>query len=352
MSLVSGTRLGPYELLGLIGAGGMGEVYKAWDSRLDRTVAIKVLPSDFRGDSDRRARFEREAKAIAALSHPNIVTVYDIDSAAGADFIAMEYVPGTPLQQAIPSGGLPVDHAIRYAVQLASAMAAVHAGGIVHRDLKPANILVTTSGLVKVLDFGLAKQTTPIAPDTTTRTGLAGSQQGRVFAGTPGYAAPEQVEGKPVDPRTDVFAVGAVLYEMLAGHQAFQGSTAALAVAAVLRGPPPPLEAKRKDIPPDLNRIVIRCLEQNPDSRYPSGVELLADLNACQARLSARRVRVGVILRRPAVMTSLLVLTVLFVAGSAWLWLQQSRASWARTVSGARRHNRFEGLLRQLNLPS
>src|SRR5580658_4155319 len=249
MPLTAGDKLGPYEILAPIGAGGMGEVWKATDTRLGRTVAIKVLNG---AHSD---RFEQEARAIAALNHPHICTLYDI----GPDYLVMEHIEGAPLK-----GPLPVDEALRLALQMAGALEAAHAKGITHRDLKPANILVTKEG-VKLLDFGLSKG---VDSTDTTRT-IEGT-----ILGTPSYMAPEQIEGKPCDARSDVFSFGAVLYEMLAGSRAFEG------MASVLRDDPRRLETT----PPALERIVMRCLEKQAARRFQSMAELREALQQAAAK--------------------------------------------------------------------
>src|SRR5580698_6734822 len=244
MALTAGTRLGPYEILAPIGAGGMGEVYRATDTRLGRTVAIKVL------SGPHSERFEQEARAIAALNHPHICTLHDV----GPDYLVMEFVEGAAL-----SGPLPVEEALRLALQMAAALEAAHAKGITHRDLKPANILVTKEG-VKLLDFGLAKV---VDGTDATRT-----VEGTIL-GTPSYMAPEQIEGKPCDARSDVFSFGAVLYEMLAGRRAFDG------MAAVLRDDPKP--------PPALESVVMRCLAKQPGQRYQTMAEVKAALESASA---------------------------------------------------------------------
>jgi tRNA A-37 threonylcarbamoyl transferase component Bud32/dienelactone hydrolase len=328
-----GQIVGHYRIEAEIGAGGMGVVYRAYDSKLRRTVAIKVLREVAVTDEDRSRRLRREARAASALNHPNIITIYDIDRAAGADFIVMEYVPGKSLRRAVPPGGLPIHQGVDYGVQIARAMAAAHAAGITHRDIKPENTLVTTEGQVKVLDFGLARVARPIAADASTRTTLSVTQDGGLFCGTLGYAAPEQVEGRGADARSDVFAIGAVLYEMLAGRPAFVGSAPAQTLAAVLHEAPPALRAVRREVPSDLDRVVFRCLEKDPDARYRSSVELLSDLVACQTRFAARRVRLRILLLRPAVVAAVLTVCLVLAALGTWLWLQQSQARWARTVA-------------------
>ena len=231
MSLIAGTRLGPYEIQSLLGAGGMGEVYLARDTRLQRTVAIKILPAHLSSNPDLRTRFEQEAKSISALQHPNICVIHDIGSQGGIDFMVMEYVAGQTLDKLIPPDGLPTAVAVKYAIQIAEALARAHAAGFVHRDLKPANIMVDDSGLVKVLDFGLAKLAAPasaIKDGATMATGSTtpgmGSTTPGMIVGTLAYMSPEQAEGKNIDARSDIFSFGSVFYEMLTGSRAFDGA--------------------------------------------------------------------------------------------------------------------------------
>jgi eukaryotic-like serine/threonine-protein kinase len=266
MPLSAGDKLGPYEILAPIGAGGMGEVYKARDTRLDRIVAIKQLKGQH------NARFEQEARAVAALNHPHICQIYDI----GPEYLVMEYVEGRPLQ-----GPLGAEEAAKLAIQIAGAVEEAHGRGILHRDLKPANILVTGKSAAKLLDFGLAKLTTDSDTDATR------TIEGTVM-GTAAYMSPEQAEGKPLDERSDIFSFGAVLYEMLSGKRAFSGTSAAQVISAVLRDEPTPLQA-----PAGLQRIVKRCLAKQPEDRYPSmgqvrqALEKLAEPAAAGARVSA-----------------------------------------------------------------
>ena len=279
-----GRLLGHYRVLELLGRGGMGVVYRALDARLDRVVALKVLQPDSASDADRTRRFVREAKAASALNHPNIVTVYEIDAAEGVDFIALEYVDGTPLHQVIAGRPLEPARALDYASQIADALSAAHAAGIVHRDLKPANIMVTRSSgrdAIKVLDFGLAKRIDALPSDGATFSAL--THHG-VVLGTPAYMAPEQAQGKAVDARADIFAFGAVLYEMLGGRTAFSRDSEINTLMAVVSGTPAPLD----NAPADLLRVVTRCLDKNPEARYPSGAELRAALGTC--RISAKAV--------------------------------------------------------------
>src|SRR5271157_3282983 len=250
-----GSRLGPYEVVSFAGAGGMGEVYKARDTRLHRTVAIKVLPPLAAGDAERRRRFLREARAASALNHPNIVTLYDVVSEDGRDSIVMEYVEGKTLADRIGRKGLLLRDALHYAIQIADALAAAHAAGIVHRDVKPGNILVTEKGSVKVLDFGLAK--------LAGQEGVPASTQTASLAGTPGYLAPEQIEGKAAGTRSDIFAFGCILYELLSGRRAFPGETITAALTATATTEPKPLEG----VPERLDELVRRCLRKAPARR-------------------------------------------------------------------------------------
>ena len=271
MTLAAGTRLGPYEILGPIGAGGMGEVYRARDTRLGRDVAIKVLPADRLSDEVQRVRFVREARAASALDHPNIVTIHEIESEGGVDFIVMELVAGRNLRTLIPRQGLPVPEVLRIAIPLADALAAAHAAGIVHRDLKPANVMVTPQGVVKVLDFGLAKlvRKETASPEETTAEAKEGplSQPGAV-AGTFGYMSPEQASGESVDARSDVFSFGLLLYEMVTGRRPFGGGSSAEMLAALLKEQPKPPSELVPDVPKELERIIQRCLRKEPGRRF------------------------------------------------------------------------------------
>jgi Tol biopolymer transport system component/predicted Ser/Thr protein kinase len=260
-----GRTISHYEIVDKLGEGGMGVVYKARDSHLDRFVALKVLPPEKVADPDRKRRFVQEAKAASALNHPNIVTVHDIDQADGVDFIAMEFVEGKTLDEAIGRKGLKLNEALKYAIQIADALARAHSAGIVHRDLKPGNVMVTGDGRAKVLDFGLAKLTeTAVRPEDETKTALASTEVGAIV-GTPSYMSPEQAEGKKVDARSDIFSFGLVLYEMLTGRRAFRCDTPVMTLAAILNVEPPPLEPT---IPRDLDKVVMRCLRKDPSRRF------------------------------------------------------------------------------------
>jgi TolB-like protein/Flp pilus assembly protein TadD len=281
---VIGTRLGHYLILERIGAGGMGEVYKARDTRLDRLVALKLLPRRQASDPQHRARFAREARAIAALKHPNIVTVYSVEEDSGASFITMELVGGKRLSDLIPAGGMPLAELLAVATPLAAAVAEAHAHGIVHRDLKPENVMIEAGGAVKVLDFGLAKLSTldagdepPAGSPPATLTGA-----GMIF-GTAAYMSPEQAEGRPVDTRSDVFSLGIVLYQMATGRRPFQGDSEVSILSAVLRDTPPPVAELRPDLPAAISRIVERCLAKDPASRFADAGELAPLLAAAGA---------------------------------------------------------------------
>src|SRR5579863_5218786 len=259
MPLAAGTRLGPYEIQTPLGAGGMGEVYRARDSRLDRTVALKVSKREF------TQRFEREARAVAALNHPHICTLFDV----GPNYLVMEYVEGAPLK-----GPLPVDEALRLAAQIADALDAAHRKGIVHRDLKPANVMVTKSG-VKLLDFGLAKIQTPTDTEETITKAL--TNEGTIL-GTMQYMSPEQLQGKEADARSDIFAFGLVLYEMLTGKRAFQATSQASLIGAILHTEPPPLSTLVPAPPPALERLVRKCIAKDPDNRWQSARDIAGEL--------------------------------------------------------------------------
>jgi eukaryotic-like serine/threonine-protein kinase len=281
-----GSTLGQYRIVQLLGRGGMGDVYLAEDSRLGRQVALKVLSASLHADTGRRDRFEREARAVAALNHPNIVTLHSIDQVDGTPFLTMEYVEGRPLGDLIPSTGLPLDRLLALAIPLADAVGAAHHRGILHRDLKPANVMVTPDGRVKVLDFGLAKlqgETGPAADALPTQE-LTG--EGRIV-GTVAYMSPEQAEGKTVDQRSDVFSLGVLLYELATGQRPFTGDTSLSVLSAILKDTPRPMAELRADLPRDFTRIVSRALNKDPEARYQSAKDLRNDLQAVRDDLAS-----------------------------------------------------------------
>ncbi len=281
MTLAAGSKLGPYEIGAPLGAGGMGEVYRAHDTRLDRDVAIKVLPGNLSSNAALRQRLEREAKAISRLSHPNICTLYDIGHQDGVDYLVMELIEGETLEQRLIKGSLPPDQTIRCASQIADALVKAHKQGIVHRDLKPANIMLTKTG-AKLMDFGLAKQAKPPAlGDAVTEMTMAGTKltgEGSIV-GTFQYMAPEQLEGKDADVRTDIFALGEVIYEMATGKPAFTGKSRASLIAAILTTDPPPITQLQPMSPAALDRVVRTCLAKDPDDRFQSAHDLKLQLD-------------------------------------------------------------------------
>jgi Tol biopolymer transport system component len=285
MTLAAGTKLGPYEILGQIGAGGMGEVYRAKDPRLGREVAIKVLPAAFSQDADRLKRFEQEARSASALNHPNIVTIHEIGQANGSSYIAMELVDGPSLRELLASGPIASRKLLDIAVQIAEALAKAHGAGIVHRDLKPENVIVSKDGYVKLLDFGLAKLF--VAPQdqvTGAPTAIQETQPGTVM-GTVGYMSPEQASGKPADFRSDQFALGSILYEMATGKRAFQKGTGAQTLAAIIQDEPEPVAQVNPRAPAPLRWIVERCLAKDPDERYASTRDLARDLKSVREHI-------------------------------------------------------------------
>jgi Tol biopolymer transport system component len=276
--LETGQRISHYEIQGKVGVGGMGAVYRAYDSQLRRPVALKVLPPAYAADPERRDRLLREARAASALDHPNIVSIFEVGSDGGVDFIAMEFVEGKPLSELIPSKGLPVGQVLDYAIQIAGALAKAHSAGVVHRDLKPVNVMVTSDGVVKLLDFGLARRVPATGERDTTLT-----DEGAIL-GTPAYMSPEQAEGKRADSRSDIFSFGSVLYEMLSGGRAFAGDSAAGIMSAVLREEPAPLAA---GVPRDLERLVTRCLRKVPARRFQHLDDVKVELEEVKAGLES-----------------------------------------------------------------
>src|SRR5579864_1736000 len=280
MGINAGTRLGPYEILSAIGAGGMGEVYKARDTRLDRLVAIKVLPSHLADRPELRERFEREAKTIASLNHPHICTLYDTGHQDEIDFLVMEYLEGETLARRLQKGPLSIQQVLQYAIEISDALDKAHRKGITHRDLKPGNIMLTKSG-TKLLDFGLAKlkqEAAPTIPDSQLPTMKSAITGEGTILGTLQYMAPEQVEAKEVDGRTDIFAFGAVVYEMATGKKAFEGKTSASVMAKILEAEPPPMASLQPMTPPGLDHAVKTCLAKEPDQRWQTASDLCREL--------------------------------------------------------------------------
>src|SRR6266851_3255648 len=281
MPILPGRRLGPYEILSAIGAGRMGEVYKARDTRLDRIVAVKVLPTHLAGRAELRERFEREAKTIASLNHPHICVLHDIGQQDGTDYLVMEYLEGETLAQRLHKGSLPLGQVLQYAIEISDALDKAHRKGVTHRDLKPGNIMLTKSG-TKLLDFGLAKLRQEAAPANVSLSDLPTAvdpltAQGSIV-GTLQYMAPEQLEGKEVDARTDIFAFGAVVYEMVSGKKAFEGKNQASIIGAILKDDPPPISSLQPMTPPTLDRSIKTCLAKDPDRRWQTASDLTREL--------------------------------------------------------------------------
>ena len=296
MESIVGQTVAQYAFLEKLGAGGMGEIYKARDSRLNRIVAVKVLAPGRTRDPERRRRFIQEAQAASALNHPNIITIHDILPEGDTQYMVMEHVSGKTLHEMIAAGRLPVPQVLQIATQMANALSAAHAAGIIHRDLKPANVMVTGSGLVKVLDFGLAKLMDPGArmrsgdssqtQDPLTVTAAPLTVEGAIM-GTVNYMSPEQAEGLKVDARSDIFSFGAVLYEMVTGQRAFEGDSGLSTLSAVLRDEVKPIPSIAPDVPAELDHLIARCLRKNPAERWQSMIEVASELNRVRARLEA-----------------------------------------------------------------
>ena len=349
----SGTRIGPYEIALSLGVGGMGEVFQARDTRLHRDVAVKVLPRDFVADADRVRRFEQEAKALAALNHPNILTVHDAGVHDGAPYLVSELLVGRTMRDEMVGGALPLSKVVDYALQIAHGIAAAHAKGVIHRDLKPENLFITQDGRVKILDFGLAKLRPPVpgmppvggvvTPQTAGTTlridahAVVNTTQPGMVLGTPAYMAPEQVRGERADHRADIFALGCVLYEMLSGRSAFRRDTAVASMNAVLSDTPPNLSATNPSIPPALERIIERCLEKRPEQRFQSVSDLAFGLKEWSSQPSSdvrRRSNTG----RTSKYVGAALCGVVLVISIAW-WLTHRR-------------DRSSGLAKGLTLPA
>jgi Tol biopolymer transport system component len=328
MALSSGTKLGPYEIQSLVGAGGMGEVYRAHDSRLDRTVAIKVLPASFSADHDRMQRFAQEARAAAALNHPNILSIFDIGDQQGSLYVVSELLEGETLRDRLRNGAISVRKAIDYALQVARGLAAAHEKGIVHRDLKPENLFVTHDGRVKILDFGLAKLIQPEASTSADAPTLHAVTEPGLIMGTVGYMSPEQVRGQAADQRSDIFAFGAILYEMISGKRPFHGETSADTMSAILKEEIPELSETARNVPPGLERIVRHCLEKVPSQRFHSAGDLAFDLEALTeisatnksgAQAAVQEVKGAEARRKLASIAGAIVLAALLIGAGWWL---------------------------------
>ncbi|MEX1245889.1 MAG: protein kinase [Thermoanaerobaculia bacterium] len=302
MTLSAGARLGPYEILAPIGAGGMGEVYRARDAKLGREIAVKVLPSAMASDPDRRQRFEQEARSASALNHPNILTIHDIGEVDGTTYIAMELVEGKTLRELVASGeALPTKRLLDIAVQTAEGLAKAHSAGIVHRDLKPENLMVSKDGYVKILDFGLAKLTEPVSQDASVLpTAVVSPTQPGTVMGTAGYMSPEQASGQAVDFRSDQFSFGSILYEMATGKRAFSRKTGAETLVAIIREEPEPLAQLAPKAPAPVRWIVERCLAKDPEERYASTKDLARDLESVRDHLSETSASGGLEAAEPA----------------------------------------------------
>jgi serine/threonine protein kinase len=343
--LPTGTRLGPYEIVEAIGAGGMGEVYRGRDTRLDRSVAIKVLPPHLSSDPALKLRFEREARVISGLNHPHICTLHDVGESDGVGFLVMELMDGQTLADRLAKGALPADQVLRYGIQIADALDKAHRSGIVHRDLKPANVMLTKSG-AKLLDFGLAKGSREIVP---IREG-AGEQPASSFPtvarnditaegtiiGTFQYMAPEQLEGREADARTDIFAFGAILYEMITGRRAFDGKSRASVIASILEHEPQPISEIQPLTPPGLDRVVRTCLTKDPDDRWQNAHDLKRELEWIRDGLSAPSAQAVSTTRRPRrerLAWSLAMLLPILAIAATWLWMRASAPPPPRLVT-------------------
>jgi eukaryotic-like serine/threonine-protein kinase len=345
MSLAPGTQLGPYEIVAPLGAGGMGEVYRALDPRLGREVAIKVLLNSLTRDLDRLRRFEQEARAASALNHPSILAVYDIGTYEGAPYLVTELLEGSNLRDRLVAGPLAPRKAVEYAVQIANGLAAAHEKGIVHRDLKPENIFICRDGRAKILDFGLAKLNLPDLGDATVTSLESPATEAGVVMGTAGYMSPEQVRGEKADQRSDIFSFGAVLYEALSGQRAFPGRTSVDRASAILKDDPPDLLSSGRNIPPAMDRIVHHCLEKNPEERFQSARDLAFHLESTSsvggsstaASTALKEKRIGHPLRWIAVLLAI-------ALGSVGAWWLRGRTEPAPKPIAFLRLTDFDGL--------
>ena len=341
MPLSPGARLGPYEIQAAIGAGGMGEVYRARDTRLDRTVAIKILPAELSADPERRVRFEREAKAIAGLNHPHICTLYDVSTHEDTTFLVMEHLAGETLADRLLRGPVPHPQALDIAAQIADALDAAHKHGIIHRDLKPGNVMLTTSGggrsgltTAKLLDFGLAKlaahgERAALAGGASVSTQAAPVTAEGTILGTLQYMAPEQLEGKEADARTDLWALGAILYEMLTGRRAFEGESQVSLIGNIMNAEPPALATTQPLTPPALDRVVTKCLAKHPDDRWDGAHDVADELRWIAHVISAGTVPGARGARAPGLRLAAVgaIALVIFAAGVALMWVLRPNAA-------------------------
>src|SRR5262245_43866611 len=331
---IAGSHIGAYRLLEPLGRGGMGEVYLALDTRLGRKVAVKSLRAEFTTDAERLRRFEQEARAASALNHPNIITIHEVGETDSIHYIVTEYVEGETLRQRLtnaPQIPLKLSEMIGLAAQIAAALAAAHGAGIIHRDIKPENVMVRRDGILKVLDFGLAKLTEPSSPviDSQAATIARNRTDTGVVMGTPRYMAPEQARGEKVDARTDIFSLGVALYEMLAGRAPFTGATASDCIAAILKEEPPDLSETNQKVTPQLEKIVRRCLEKRPERRFQSASDLCFALEALSTS-SGARIETGTALsvrKRESLAWLASVALLLGMLGFAWAYFTRQPAS-------------------------
>ena len=313
-SVAAGSRLGPYEVVSRIGAGGMGEVFRARDTRLDRMVAVKILPAEFASNAQLKIRFEREARAISQISHPHICALHDVGNADGVEYLVLEFLEGETLAERIARGPLPIADVLRFGSQIASALACAHRAGIVHRDLKPGNVMITKSG-AKLLNFGLARNASALSTPTDATQHKPLTQEGTIL-GTFLYMSPEQLAGEEVDARSDIFALGAVLYEMLTGVRAFEGKSRTSIIAAVLAGPPRPASTLRPMTPPALEHVIARCMGRERDERWESAADIASELEwiASSASGQSSAVVMKKPVRRTALLTTLAIATAIAIA--------------------------------------
>ena len=337
MTLSPGARLGAYEILSSLGAGGMGEVYRARDGRLERAVALKVLPEEFFEDRERSARFEREAKLLAAVNHPNIAAIHSFEEISGRHLLVMELLEGTTLRDKLDAGSIPTKQAADYALQIAKGLSAAHENGIVHRDLKPENLVVSKDGHLKILDFGLAKRTEQEKTDDETSAPTAARTDPGTVMGTVGYMSPEQVKGHAVDHRSDIFSFGAILYELLSGRKAFKRDSAAETIAAILKEEPPDLPESGRSVSSALDHIVKHCLEKRREDRFQSAKDIVFALSEASAPVVASGSREVPRPRVPKRKILLLVaagVLVLLIAGAVVLLSRRSAAPASSAASG------------------